>query len=76
MERWGRAVGETIRAERNARKMTQAELATAANIPRSTYLRYESGERQPNVAQLAAIADGLGMTLGRFAAEIARRADP
>ncbi|MGV3564210.1 MAG: helix-turn-helix domain-containing protein [Nocardioides sp.] len=71
---WERAVGEAIRAERGAREMTQAAVAEAAGMPRQSYIRYEKGERQPNVAQLAAIARGLGMTLGALVAEVSRRA--
>ncbi|HEY0216634.1 MAG TPA: helix-turn-helix transcriptional regulator [Cellulomonas sp.] len=73
-EKWEAAVGEAIRAERAARKMSQAEVARLSGIPRQTYIRYEVGERQPNVTQVAAIAMALGMPVSQLVAEIARRA--
>lgn len=73
-EHWESAVGATIRAERAARQMSQVEVARAADIPRQTYIRYETGERQPNVAQVAAIAAAFDMPASQLIAEIARRA--
>ncbi len=73
-EKWEAAVGEAIRAERAARKMSQAEVARLSGIPRQTHIRYEVGERQPNVTQVAAIAMALGMPVSQLVAEIARRA--
>ena len=73
-ERWSAAIAETIRAERAARKLSQAELAQKAGIPRVTYIRYETGERRPNVVQVAQIAEALGMPLSTFARRIEDRA--
>lgn len=73
-ERWEAAVGEAIRAERAARKKSQAEVARESGIPRQTYIRYETGERQPSVTQVAQIASALGMPASQLVAEIARRA--
>lgn len=75
MERWADAVAETIRAERAAAQFTQAELASRAGIPRITYIRYETGERKPNVAQVAAIAQALGMLASTFLARVQTRVD-
>lgn len=75
MERWADAVADTIRAERAAAQLTQAELAARAGIPRITYIRYESGERKPNVAQVAAIAEALGMRTSTFLARVQARVD-
>lgn len=66
LARWAEAVAETIRAERAAARLSQAELAERAGIPRITYIRYETGERKPNVVQVAQIADALGMRLSSF----------
>lgn len=72
--RWEAALAETLRAERAAAKLTQVELAAKAGIPRVTYNRYETGERRPNVVQVAQIADGLGMKLSTFLGRVEARA--
>lgn len=71
--RWEAALAETLRAERAAARLTQAELAAKSGIPRVTYLRYESGERRPNVVQIAQIADGLGVKLSVFLQRVEER---
>lgn len=68
------AVSEAIRAERAARKLSQAELARKAGIPRVTYIRYETGERTPNMAAGFRIAQALGIPLSVFARRIEERA--
>ena len=70
---WTAAVAETIRAERAASRKTQAEVARAAGIPRVTYIRYETGERVPNLAKLIQIAGGLGMEFSTFVARAEAR---
>lgn len=65
--RWDQAVAETIRAERAAAKLSQAEVAKRAGIPRVTYIRYETGERRPSMTQVVQIARALGLTLSGFA---------
>lgn len=75
MERWADAVADTIRAERAAAQLTQAELAARAGMPRITYIRYETGERKPNVAQVAAIAEALRMMPSTFLARAQARVD-
>jgi transcriptional regulator with XRE-family HTH domain len=71
---WAKAVADTIRAERGAARLSQQELAHRADIPRQTYIRYETGERQPNLVQVAQIAGGLRMPLSTFIARVADRA--
>ena len=71
---WSSAVAETLRAERAAARLSQQELARRAGMPRPTYRRYESGERAPNLAQLAQIAAALSMSLSEFAARVEGRA--
>ena len=71
--RWTAAVAETIRAERAAARLTQAELARKAGLPRVTYIRYETGERQPNILQVAQIAEGLGMSVSTFLRRVESR---
>lgn len=73
--RWDQAVAETIRAERAAAKLSQAETAKRAGIPRVTYIRYETGERRPNVGQVASIASALGLPFSTFAKRVQGRYD-
>lgn len=73
-ETWQSAAAETIRAERSAANLSQAALAEASGIPRPSYIRYETGERVPNIAQLAAIAQGLNMPFSTFMRRVEDRA--
>lgn len=70
------AVAETIRAERAAKRMSQAEVAAKAGIPRVTYIRYETGERRPNMVQVIQIAEALGLSIGAFVSRVEHRLDP
>lgn len=48
---------------RKQMKMTQAELAARAGLPRSTVAKVESGKRNATVATLQAMAHAMGKTL-------------
>ena len=45
---------------RLAREMTQAEVASKANVPQRTYQNYELGVREPGIYAAIRIADALG----------------
>jgi len=60
---WSRAVAAQIRAERAACGLTQTQVFTRARMPRSTYIRVETGERVGDVIQLSAISRALGIRL-------------
>lgn len=72
-DKWAEAVAETLRAERAAAQLSQAELASKAGIPRVTYIRYETGQRVPNVAQVFRIARALGIPVSVFSRRIEER---
>lgn len=63
---WRNAIAAQIRAERAASGMTQREVIAASGIPKSTYLRLESGERRADADQLALIAAAMGVRLSTF----------
>ena len=63
---WHRAVAAQIRAERAASGKTQREVIERSGIPKSTYLRLESGERRADADQLAQIVAVLGLRLSTF----------
>lgn len=48
---------------RKAKKMTQAELAARAGIPRTNITRFESGNYNPSLEMMVKIALALGMEL-------------
>ena len=73
-ERWSRAVGDTLRAERGIANQTQAETARKADITRTSYRLYELGQRSPTAIQLASIAQTFGISFSKLMAEIERRA--
>ena len=58
-------LGQRIRAERTARKMTQEELAEKIDVSRQTLSKYETGERGEKsltIASLEKIVEGLGIS--------------
>lgn len=63
---WTRAVAAQIRAERAASGKTQREVITASGIPKSTYLRLESGERKADADQLANLSSVFGLRMSVF----------
>lgn len=46
-----------LRELRKARRITQVRLAMELNMSQNTVSRYESGEREPGIAELIKIAD-------------------
>jgi DNA-binding XRE family transcriptional regulator len=54
------ALGRTVRAVREQKGMSVAELAEAAGFKRRRLVRIEAGELDPRYDGLIALADGLG----------------
>ena len=59
---WREAVSAALRAERAARHWTQQDVYERARMPRSTYVRLESGARSVDVDQLADLARAFNMS--------------
>ncbi len=57
-------IGETIKALRTQKGMTQAELARAIGVSKYTIIRYETGASFPNFRILQRIEDEFGIRLG------------
>lgn len=57
-------VGLNIKIKRIGRGYTQEEIADAIGVARSTYTRYESDKRLPDIYKLCALADYFGI-IGR-----------
>ena len=74
-ELWSAAVAATLRAERGVAGLSQAEVERRTGITRTSYRLYELGKRQPDMVQLAGIAEAFGVPLSRLIAEVERRAD-
>lgn len=75
-DEWSSAIAAQIRAERAALGVTQVELLTRANLPKSTYIRIETGERAPDVTQVAKIAGALGMSVSTLIQRAEERVAP
>ena len=56
------AFGEKLRAERERRNLSQEALAEIANIHRTQLGALELGRREPHLAMLLILADGLGIS--------------
>ncbi len=56
-------IGENIRAARKTQNMSQVELARRCGISRGYLLLVESGESNPTITKVGAIAGALGMTV-------------
>ncbi len=72
-EQWDAATASTIRAERAAAGLSQAKVSELSGIPRVSYIRYETGERKPNITQIAAIAQALNIPFSTFVRRIEDR---
>lgn len=53
--------GEQLRLLREARKLTQAQLAERVNLSRAAISLYEAGMREPKRTELRSLADALGV---------------
>lgn len=69
------ATRDQLRAERAASHMTVDAVAAASGMNRKTVMRLESGERTPDVLQLAALCQVYGLTLTEFMARMQQRLD-
>jgi transcriptional regulator with XRE-family HTH domain len=56
-------LGDAVRAAREAKGLTQAALAEAADVHRITLVRIEQGQMMPTIEVLTRIADVLGVSL-------------
>lgn len=63
-----RALGRRLRQLRDARQLTQGELAELAHLDTSYISQIENGHRDPSLTSLGALADALGMSLAEFLA--------
>lgn len=67
------ALGSRIRAWRQRRHFSQAELAERSGVTQSTLSNYENGKREPAVSVLIHIAEVLDVSLDELAGRISRR---
>ncbi|MGH4140745.1 helix-turn-helix domain-containing protein [Clostridium sp.] len=56
-------VGNTIKKNRKLLNLTQEQMATKLNVPRSTYANYENNTREPSAETLDKIAAILGVNI-------------
>lgn len=63
---WNAAVAAQVRAERAAKGWTLDSLAAKSGVPKRTLIRLVKTERAFDVAQLAAIAEALDITMSEF----------
>jgi transcriptional regulator with XRE-family HTH domain len=59
---WIADLGLVLKRTREARGMSTRDLATLANVPQSTVLRYEGGQREPRAYNLIRLAQAMGAT--------------
>jgi transcriptional regulator with XRE-family HTH domain len=71
MEEVIRAVAANVRALRVARGMSMGDLASASGAGKATLSRIETGQANPTVETLFALADALGVPFGALTAETA-----
>lgn len=63
MDDLGERLGRNVKQLREARGLTQAQVAKLAAIPRATWANLESGDANPTVAVLHGVATALQVTL-------------
>lgn len=75
LEQWAQAVAAALRAERGVAGISQAEVERRTGITRTSYRLYEMGIRNPDITQLAHIAEAFGISFSRLMAAIEQRAE-
>ncbi|MBX6763219.1 MAG: helix-turn-helix domain-containing protein [Rubrobacteraceae bacterium] len=70
------AIGETLRAERNARGLTLREVAERSHISVSYLAEIERGEKDPSSRVLESVAHGLEMEVSDLLVRIAVALEP
>jgi len=70
------AIGETLRAERNARGLTLREVAERSHISVSYLAEIERGEKDPSSRVLESVAHGLEMEVSELLVRIAVALEP
>jgi transcriptional regulator with XRE-family HTH domain len=65
----GRHLAHNLAALRQARDLTQTDLAKAAGLPRSTVTNLESGAGNPSLASLSTLADTLQVSIEELLAK-------
>lgn len=63
-------IGGRLRAVREARKMSQRDLATRAGLTNGAISLIEQNKSSPSVASLKALLDAIPMTMSEFFAEV------
>ncbi len=75
-----KALPANLRALRELRGLTQAELGARARIAAASVSHFETGQRTPSLESLVKLADALGVTvdtlLGRAPIESTAQVDP
>jgi transcriptional regulator with XRE-family HTH domain len=66
-------LGGLMREAREARGMTQADLARELRIPQSMVSKTENGERKVGVVELVAFCDAVGGTIESIISELRER---
>jgi transcriptional regulator with XRE-family HTH domain len=61
-------LGRNVRVLREARGLTQSQIAKLAGIPRATLAHLESGDGNPTLAVLSAVADAFQVSLEELVA--------
>jgi transcriptional regulator with XRE-family HTH domain len=65
-------MGEQFQKARQARGLTQAQLARRAKVPLRSLQEWEQGTRIPRFDRVVQLADGLGCTLDELAGRTPR----
>lgn len=63
-------IGETLKTLRKAHGFTQAEVASALNLSRTSYTKYENDVHMPNAEQIQLIASLFGVSPAEVLAPI------
>ena len=69
-------IGGRLRAVREARKLSQRDLAARAGLTSGAISLIEQNKSSPSVASLKALLDGIPMTMSEFFAEVESKGPP
>ncbi|MBT8475225.1 MAG: cupin domain-containing protein [Alphaproteobacteria bacterium] len=69
-------IGGRLRAVREARKLSQRDLASRAGLTSGAISLIEQNKSSPSVSSLKALLDGIPMTMSEFFAEVEEKGPP
>lgn len=71
-----KAIGDELRTQREAKRMSRADLEALSGVSAKSIQRFEEGQRSPITRQLVALTRALGVPTREFVARALKDLEP